>query len=333
MKKLLLSLSFACCFIAGYAQELSETDKLASLCRIWGFLKYFHPVVAQSNEDWDQVFISQVYSLSDIHSRAALNSHYCSWIAGLGDVKSHPVQPTTFDTTCNFNRSLSWIDSNNLFSPELSALLKEIVTHRCVAYRHFVRRQSMNGAAIFKNEKEYPDLVFPAKEYRMLALARYWNMIEYFYPYKYLTDKPWDDVLTEFVPKLCNAKDTLAYARSLARLVASENDSHSNLVVPAGIKNNACYLPVILKVFTDKAIVTEIVNDSLAQMDDLQIGDVIFSINDTSIGEWIRHKRSTVGASNEAVIRRNLRYSITSGHTRLASVKTHDALYASRDKL
>ncbi len=322
MRRFSLSVLFLGWAISGFAQGVSETDKLASLCRIWGMLKYFHPAVAQGKMDWDAVFISEVDSLAHIITKDALNTHYYRWVSSLGDINAYLAVPAGFDTTCNFNHSLEWIDRSGLYSPQLAALLRNVVIHRCTDHNRFVHPQTkFVAAAEFTNENDYPDLVFPPKDYRMLTLARYWNMIEYFYPYKYLTDKPWDAVLTEFIPALLDAQDTVAYVRALSRLVASENDSHSNLPIPPGLRTGVYYLPVVFKVFADKAIVTEIVNDSLAKKDDLQTGDIIFSFNDTCVADVIRYKSPYIGASNEAVIRRNLRYMISAGKSSSVNVR------------
>lgn len=40
--------------------EISETSKLASYAKIWGFLKYYHPEVAKGKFDWDKEFITQL---------------------------------------------------------------------------------------------------------------------------------------------------------------------------------------------------------------------------------------------------------------------------------
>jgi len=39
----------------------------------------------------------------------------------------------------------------------------------------------------------YPQMTFPSREYRLLALFRFWNVIDLFYPYKALLDQPWAD--------------------------------------------------------------------------------------------------------------------------------------------
>lgn len=51
----------------------------------------------------------------------------------------------------------------------------------------------------FHNEKGYPNIEFPDYGYRLLAVFRFWNMVEYFFPTKYLIDKNWNDVLKEYI--------------------------------------------------------------------------------------------------------------------------------------
>src|SRR5258706_443721 len=50
-----------------------------------------------------------------------------------------------------------------------------------------------NGHFVF-NENLYNEKEFPDTEYRLLCVSRYWNIIEYFYPSKYLLDEDWDKV-------------------------------------------------------------------------------------------------------------------------------------------
>ena len=66
------------------------------------------------------------------------------------------------------------------------------------------------GNPQFKNERQYnniqPD---PDTGYRLLSLYRYWNVIQYFSPYKNLLEENWNDVLTEFLPKFIKATDEI----------------------------------------------------------------------------------------------------------------------------
>jgi hypothetical protein len=70
----------------------------------------------------------------------------------------------------------------------------------------------------------YPQMSFPLEEYRLLALFRFWNVINYFFPYKHLTDKPWETVLTSFIPRFIENKNQLDYEMTVAEMVAQLQD-------------------------------------------------------------------------------------------------------------
>ncbi|MBK8829187.1 MAG: hypothetical protein IPO26_21655 [Saprospiraceae bacterium] len=42
--------------------------------------------------------------------------------------------------------------------------------------------------------------------FRLLTLYRYWNIIQYYFPYKNLIEEDWKNVLEEFIPKFIAAK-------------------------------------------------------------------------------------------------------------------------------
>ncbi|MCD6011668.1 MAG: hypothetical protein K0Q79_1530 [Flavipsychrobacter sp.] len=300
-----------------YSQTVSETDKTAMLCRIWGFLKYYHPVVAHSGYNWDQVFTAQYKAIEHINTKEELDKHFLYWINSLGDVSAFPTQATAYDTACNFNTSMAW-QTDSALLPELAATLQNIVLHRATGKKLFVRPQPVNGAAEFTNEKPYRDMKDPEKDYRLLALARYWSMIEYFFPYKYKTDQQWDSVLTEMIPVFANASDTETYAHALTQLISKVNDSHANITNPdgVGVGFKLYRMPVKFKVFPDKAIITELLNEKIAAANDLRVGDVILSVNDTPVTDQIKYKGALIGASNEAVVRRNLAMILLNGKTK-----------------
>lgn len=77
-------------------------------------------------------------------------------------------------------------------------------------------------------DKEYSENSYPSSELRMLALFRFWNIVNYFFPYKSLMDKSWDEILMEFIPKVETAKNDVEYHLTIAELVANCGDSHSS---------------------------------------------------------------------------------------------------------
>src|SRR5262245_38754037 len=46
------------CVSVSRASAQSEVERLASLGKVWGFLKYYHPGVAAGPIDWDSVLVA-----------------------------------------------------------------------------------------------------------------------------------------------------------------------------------------------------------------------------------------------------------------------------------
>ena len=89
MKKAILSILLILGYAAGITaqQSISETEKLASLGKIYGFLKYYHPKVAKGEFDWDQQCIAQLPKVLKATDKNALSEVYSDWIEGLGEIK------------------------------------------------------------------------------------------------------------------------------------------------------------------------------------------------------------------------------------------------------
>jgi hypothetical protein len=124
----------------------------------------------------------------------------------------------------------------------------------------------------------YAALTFPDSGYQLLGLYRFWNVIEYWFPYRDLLDEDWGKILTEFIPRIALAKDKNAYELETIALIARVADTHANLWSaspelrpPAG----ACQLPVITRFIENQAVVAGYSNTSTGPATGLQIGDVI----------------------------------------------------------
>jgi hypothetical protein len=72
-------------------------------------------------------------------------------------------------------------------------------------------------------------MVYPDAGFRLLSLFRFWSSVEYLFPEKYLTDKPWDEVLHEYIATFISAKNELEYKIAMLRLIGEVCDSHAAL--------------------------------------------------------------------------------------------------------
>ena len=127
----------------------------------------------------------------------------------------------------------------------------------------------------------YPQMSFPSEEYRLLALFRFWNVINYFFPYKHLTDQPWDTVLADFIPRFLENKTALDYEMTVAEMVARLQDTHG-FVYP--LKNLNAHLgefvpPVHLASAGGRLVVAGWLDEAAAQATGIKLGDTILSID------------------------------------------------------
>ena len=275
-------------------RAISETEKLTSLGKIYGFLKYYHPEVGKGKFDWDKEFIKILPKVLKATDKESLSQVYINWIESLGKIencKKCNSDKEYFDK----NFDLSWTQDTSLFSNELSSKLKLIEKNRNQRENFYVTTEPIGNIKII-NEPTYKDFEFPKEEYRLLGLYKYWNIIEYFYPYKYLTDQDWDFVLSEMIDKIRIVKNKDEYQAVLKELVANLDDSHAWISFNDTSKYK--FLPVNISNVENQAVVSEIFNDSLAKINDLKSGDIIVKINDKNIESELKNTLRYVSGSN-----------------------------------
>jgi C-terminal processing protease CtpA/Prc len=288
---LFLSLNFS-------AQIVSETQKLESLCRVWGFLKYYHPHVAKGSLNWDEQLLQKIDELEYINDKKSLNNLYADWIKSLGEVP--PCRECSIkDNKVYFlkNFDLSWMDNSLIFSKELSQKLHDIENNRNLGDNHYFGKWGRK--IYFRNEKSYGSK-FTSKTTNLLELFRYWNYVEYFFPYKYQTDQNWNDVLTEMIPKFLGVDNTENYHLTLAELVTKTDDSHAYLSSKE-IQNNlygSRKVPVEYSYAEGKLVITKINATRPRNKNPLHAGDVIYDIEGKTIPQMINSLGKYIPASN-----------------------------------
>lgn len=191
-------------------------------------------------------------------------------------------------------------------SPVMTAALKAVRENSSSKKERQVNRPaSQVGAVRFDNP--YREMEYPDKEYRLLALFRYWNIINYFNPYNHLMDKPWDEVLTEYIPKMEAAKDALEYHLTVAEMVTNIQDTHGFMSSPVLNKYFGTHTPPIeVKPIEDQTVITKISDDALKEAPMLKVGDEIVSVD----GEEISKRRERIGRYVAVSTPQALRYRV-----------------------
>lgn len=304
MKKALLVVFFTLSNFC-FTQNLTETQKLVATCKVWGFLKYYHPKVANGEFNWDNQLFEVLPKIEQAKNIEEFSLVIENWIISLGEIKEiAPIATLKNVEYFDKNFNLSWFNSK-IFSKKLSKKLKFIEENRFQG-KHFYISEGINEMYFLKNEKH--EYEFTKKNSKILALFAYWNVIEYFFPYKYLMDIKWDKTLEEMLTNFVNAQNDQAFFDTMQQLTVRLNDTHVKFFVYKGNNQSKTYnyFPADCKIIDEKMVVTKIFADSLAKADDIKIGDVITKINDKSIKEIIAENRKMIGGSNEVSYLNNL---------------------------
>lgn len=297
MKKIYIFLFFFIFQIASSQVYPIQNEKLVATCKVWGFLKYYHPKVAAGNLDWNNELISFLPKVEETKTKEEFSKLLENWVNSLGDIpKITPTSPIEKIEYFDKNFDLSWINKNKLISKSLSKKLSFIEKNRYLGEQYYVG--SLRAENIFIKNEDYTKFDSQDKSQRIRALFTYWNLIEYFFPYKYLMDTKWDNTLYELLPEFINAKNDNEFYLTFQKLVASLNDSHTVFVRYKAMPKY--YLPVFGKIIDEKIVITKVLNRDLTKTYDIKIGDVISKINNKTIAELIAKNRKTIGSSNQA---------------------------------
>lgn len=295
--------------------QINETQKMSSLCKVWGFLKYYHPRVANGKYDWDKELMKKILLVKSARTKDNINDIYIDWLNSLGEIKKCKHCDNNLSDTSKFyqNMDFGWLNDSSIFTNELISKLNFIKENRS---RKAYYIQSNFLTSFLSGEKVYRDSIFPNEGLRIVSLFRYWNIINYLYPYKYVIGENWNDVLTEMIPLFQNPKDTLDYHLAMLELTTKINDSHSWFLSSYTRNFFGNYEPSFdLKIIDHKVIVYGSYYDSLSKKDDIQNGDVILKVNGKNILEIIDARSKYVGASNEPTKLRRLSHLILCNNT------------------
>jgi C-terminal processing protease CtpA/Prc len=273
----------------------SQIENLYLLGKVWGFVKYHHPEVAKGTINWDYELFRILKKLDAPDFKGEL----VQWIGKLGEFKSNQNEVLPTDNV-KLMPTTNWIKDKSLCSENLSSILIKLNTTQ-IDKNHFVDLYRGVNNPNFENETAYPKMKWDDKGYRLLSLFRYWNIIEYYFPNKHLTDKNWDAVLKEFIPKIIEGNDELSYKLTLVELIGNIQDTHANvwgrddaLLQFFGEKT----VPVEIK-YIEKQFVVVKLHEEFNPSQKLKVGDVILKVNGVDVKDYVAKNKKYFPASNE----------------------------------
>lgn len=276
---------------------LENINNLELLGRVWGFLKYYHPKIAKGNYNWDYELFRFLPKYIKAKNNKKRNNLIINWIDSLGKLeKCSKCKPTHKNAI--IKPDLKWIENQE---NTLKESLFKIYNNRSQGKHYYIEMALNVGNPNFKNENSYSNMPFPDDGFRLLSLFRYWNMINYFFPYKHLMDKDWNITLREHISLFLKAKNELEYEMAVIQIIGDIQDTHANLWRGADKIDKwkgVNYPPVHVRFIESKLVVTDYYNEVLRNKVGLKIGDVITRINGLAVEKMIKEKNKFYPASN-----------------------------------
>ena len=292
-----------------------QVANLAMLGKVWGLVKYHHPLIVGGKRHWDyELFrvLPRVVAATDAAS-ARIVVH--QWLTSLGGLPGCTTCTSLKDSDLQLRPPSSWLTDDRL-GPELGKLLREIHRNRPADERQFYLSLVAGiGNPSFDHELAYTNLKLPDSGYQLLALYRLWNIVEYWFPYRDLLERSWDDELTTFIPRVALASSADEYKRELLAFIARIHDTHANLwsSLDARPPVGTCSIPVTLRFIENQLVVADQPAATTASASALQRGDVITALDGVAVPELVERWSPFYAASNQPTRMRDIAASATRG--------------------
>ena len=292
-----------------------QVENLALLGRAWGFAKYHHPRITSGAVNWDYELFRVLPSLLDAPDRSVANATVSEWLEGLGD-PDECDDCAELPAELHLAPDLDWVRDRELLGGALSERLQLIYDRRPADVEHYYVSHARGvGNPVLSSEESYADQPLPDAGFRLLALLRLWNIVEYWFPYRDVIGEDWEGVLAEFAPRVMAESTVDEYRLTMIELSARINDTHANIWSHVHLQppRGSSELPIVLRFIEGKAVVTGFSHTVLGPATGLQIGDVIETIAGSPVDSLVAVWRPYYSASNQPKRLRDIARNLTRG--------------------
>lgn len=296
MKKFFFTLLFL--FITIFTHNLysqqqipdNTSGRLWGLCKVWGYMKYYHPKICQIN--WDSLVHEKIPMVLNAGSNAEYNTILWQMVQDLGQISiAQATVPGSTDS--NLNLDTLWMNSE-IFSPQLQAFLDT-----------FSSRAGRNDAISNCYTSIYelintPTILSPINyneaATRLTLAFKYWNTYNYFSPYRHLIDQDWDTTLMNILPELTNNIGRLAFDLAMEKMNAKTDDGHGGYRGVFSYFRTEKALGIKIERIQNKAVITKV----YPGVTNVAVGDIILEVNGQPIDQITDSYRKYLASSNDA---------------------------------
>lgn len=261
--------------------------------RIWGFAKYHHPAFASNSINADAEYFCLLNDV--LHTPDSMRNDVClKWISGLG---SYAIRDKADDGNIETFNDFNWISDSVSLGKALSESLMKL-KDADPENNLYVKQTPVNVSYI---ETQYSDIPQDDVAYRLLGVAKFWNAVDSYSPNRNLTDRPWDDILAEYIALAFD--HSISFSALYARMVSELCDTHVNSLYSPIFGGR--FVPLVCRFAEDRLFVTDtcsIVSNNLA------VGDEIILIDSISPIDRLNELASYIPHSNRNSLLRDGSY-------------------------
>lgn len=286
------------------AQEPRNPEAIARLIAVWGFVKYHHNDARDGLIAMDAEFFGLYPEISKVTSLEEADGVLERWLVnsvGQSECTSCAEDSHVADIAQEAP-TLRWLDS---LPPSLSAPLADIYRNRSSRQANFqISPQRGTRQPRFDNENDYSATSLADNEAtRMLALARQWNVLRYWFPYRDVMDESPHVLLPRAVKSFLAAQTTGEFHRALAKLAAASDDGHGGVppLEASYTPQGQCRMPYSWRFVEERLVI-----DGRVMPADrvLRRGDVVTAIDGEAIAELEAQYGPYIATSNPSWFRR-----------------------------
>jgi hypothetical protein len=286
---------FAFCLAVSFAvsaQAQSDFAARISLTgKVWGYLKYHH--TGACDNDWDQALLDTLESQSEADSAAEFNQLVAELIESAGINSPPDVALPEIEDVHRIPSAKDWMQ-NPLLSEQNRTALRDIEDSFRPFSNCFVTRGEA-GQPSFRGDDRFHDQVTVESAQRLLAMFRFWNILNYYSPHLGMIGDDWERVLDTYVGRMLDVTERHEYHLLMAEFTARANDSHGLMSSPVvdELFWGDNWMPFFIERVEGKKIVTR-AQPGIA----VEVGDEILSIDGRDIDEMWADVERHLAASN-----------------------------------
>lgn len=252
-----------------------SNEALSTYNYVWGFLKYHTEYPNKMN--WDEVLLKDYASVKEYSTEKEIQQKIDSLFAICGVNEKA-------GSAANNDLEMSWLNSSPL-NEDQKLKVAAIANSKLKFKQKYILQTSIGSLKI--NEKVDTSHFTDDEAMRFLGLCRYWNIINYWSPYRDLIHSDWNQKFWDLLPDFQLARDEEKYYYALLKLASATEDGHAIvMVLNTAYYNKLKYLPFAISYAYGHTYI-RYAPDSFLVANGLQLNDEILEIDGVSaIDRW-----------------------------------------------